>query len=63
MIRPLRLDRWGERQMEKPGKGKYGEPQHWDGLSSLFLMLAERDPPALTASERGWLRALSSHGI
>jgi 5-methylcytosine-specific restriction endonuclease McrA len=52
------LDKWGERPMEKPVKGKYGEPQHWDGLSSLFILLARRDPAALTAGERGWLRAL-----
>lgn len=54
------LDRWGERPIEKPVKGKYGEPQRWDGLSSLFVILAGREPTALTASERGWLRALQS---
>lgn len=25
-------------------KGKYGEPKYWDGLSSLFLVLARGDP-------------------
>jgi 5-methylcytosine-specific restriction endonuclease McrA len=52
------LDKWGERPTEKPVKGKYGEPQHWDGLSTLFVMLAQRDPTALTVSEKEWLRAL-----
>lgn len=46
--------------MYKPVKGKYGEPQHWDGLSGVFLMLAQRDPVGLTASEKGWLKALNS---
>jgi 5-methylcytosine-specific restriction endonuclease McrA len=54
------LDRWGERPIERPIKGKYGEPQNWDGLSSLFVMLAQSDSAELTASERGWLRALRS---
>jgi 5-methylcytosine-specific restriction endonuclease McrA len=52
------LDDWHERPIEKPVKGKYGEPQNWDGFSSLFVMLAQRDAAALTASERGWFRAL-----
>ena len=52
------LDNWGARPMEKPVKGKYGEPEHWDGLSSLFVMLAQRDPTILTVSEKEWLRAL-----
>ena len=53
------LDRWGARLPEKPIKGKYGEPQHWDGLSSLFVMLAQRHPAKLTAGERGWIRAFA----
>jgi|SRR5271163_2895742 len=52
------LAKWGERRLERPIKGKYGEPQNWDGLSSLFVMLAQREPAALTANERGWLRIL-----
>jgi hypothetical protein len=39
-------------------KGKYGEPEHWDGLSTLFVMLA-RVRTDLTASEKGWLGALT----
>jgi hypothetical protein len=42
-------------------KGKYGEPTHWDGLSSLFIVLARQSPNELNASERVWLRALENH--
>lgn len=56
------LDQWGARPMDRPIKGKYGEPQEWDGLSSLFVTLAKRDRAALTAGERDWLRALLSSG-
>jgi 5-methylcytosine-specific restriction endonuclease McrA len=53
------LNKWDKRQKEKPVKGKYGEPQNWDGLTSLFLMLTQRDGVGLTADEKGWLRALA----
>ena len=52
------MEKWNGRPIEKPIKGKYGEPQDWDGLSSLFVMLARRNPTALTASEKSWLQAL-----
>jgi 5-methylcytosine-specific restriction endonuclease McrA len=52
------LDEWGTHPQHKPIKGKYGEPQHWDGLSALFVLLAERDPKGLTASEKEWLKVL-----
>ena len=42
-------------------KGRYGEPKNWDGLSSLFVVLARQKPTNLSASERVWLRALESH--
>lgn len=42
----------------RPVKGKYGEPEHWDGLSTLFLLLLARNPGSATSSERAWLRAL-----
>ena len=48
---------------EKPGKpvkGKYGEPVYWDGLSSLFLVLAD-ETMTLTASEKAWKQALEAH--
>jgi HNH endonuclease len=52
------MKEWGERPQRKPIKGKHGEPQHWDGLSSLFVVLAQRDPSGLTVSERDWLKVL-----
>ncbi len=56
------LDKWNQREKRSPIKGKYGEPQHWDGLASVFVMLAERNPAKLTAGERDWLKAMKSHG-
>jgi 5-methylcytosine-specific restriction endonuclease McrA len=44
-------------------KGKYGEPRNWDGLSALFVVLAERAPETASASERDWLRVLRQRGI
>lgn len=41
-------------------KGKYGEPQEWDGLSTLFVALIERDPETARPSELDWLRVLKS---
>ena len=35
---------WDQRHKNKTVKEKYGEPQHWDGLSSVFIMLAGRFP-------------------
>jgi len=49
---------WDQRHKHKPVKGKYGEPQYWDGLSSMFVILADRFTDKLTAGEREWLRAL-----
>jgi 5-methylcytosine-specific restriction endonuclease McrA len=40
-------------------KGKYGEPKAWDGLSQLFITLAEQTSQIPSASEREWLRALT----
>jgi hypothetical protein len=39
-------------------KGKYGEPQDWDGLSTLFVILVERAPGTASTSEREWLKYL-----
>jgi 5-methylcytosine-specific restriction endonuclease McrA len=52
-------DQYLARSIKKSVKGKYGEPQNWDGLSLLFVALAQRDLTALTTSEKGWLRALA----
>jgi 5-methylcytosine-specific restriction endonuclease McrA len=40
-------------------KGKHGKPEHWDGFTSLFVVLADRDPSALSDSEREWFRVLT----
>ena len=39
-------------------KGKFGEPQAWDGLSTLFVTLVELPPLTASPTEREWLRAL-----
>jgi hypothetical protein len=53
------LEKWSQRPLHKPVKGRYGEPQYWDGLSALFVMFAQRNTGCLTASEKDWLRALA----
>jgi hypothetical protein len=47
-------------QPGKPVKGRLGEPRHWDGLTSLFLVLA-RSGFRLTAGEKAWKKALEAH--
>jgi 5-methylcytosine-specific restriction endonuclease McrA len=54
------LDKWNQRVIRTPIKGKYGEPQAWDGLSSLFVVLADRHSNVLSAGERGWLKAIKA---
>lgn len=49
---------WNRREVRKAIQGKYGEPQHWDGLSTLFAALAEDHLDELTKDEREWLKAL-----
>jgi len=47
-----------EYELERPGlpvKGRFGEPRNWDGLVSLFLILAPQNN--LTVTERSWERA------
>jgi len=52
--------KWNARKKRSPVKGKYGEPQHWDGLSLVFIMLAIRNASALTTGEREWLKVLGA---
>ena len=33
-------------------KGEHGEPEHWDGLASLFVLLARQAERPLTAVEK-----------
>lgn len=39
---------------------RYGPPQFWDGLSSLFVTLAADFVDELTARERAWLKVLNA---
>jgi 5-methylcytosine-specific restriction endonuclease McrA len=57
------IAQWNRRFRKKPVKGKYGEPQHWDGFSTLFVILAERDPASLTASEKEWRKVLDGVSV
>jgi hypothetical protein len=45
----------------QPVRGKYGEPSHWDGMSSLFVVLARENPDRLTVNERKWLNELERY--
>ena len=38
--------------------GKYGDPKHWDGLSSAYVAFARQPGRTLTSTERAWLTAL-----
>ena len=55
------LEVWNGRPKSSPIKGKYGEPQNWDGLTVLFVVLAERNTKNLTPVERDWLKAIKNH--
>ena len=57
------LDAWNQRYKRNPVKGKYGEPQHWDGLSTVFIILAESNPGHLTTGEKEWLRVLKNKAV
>jgi hypothetical protein len=37
------------------------DPQNWDGLTALFVVLAERNTKNLTPVERDWLKAIKNH--
>lgn len=52
------VGKWKEKPQRAPVKGKYGEPQNWDGLSTLFLVLARRADGSITAAELEWVKAL-----
>lgn len=38
-------------------KSKYGEPEHWDGFVSMFMVLARTNLEELTSTELHWYRA------
>ena len=41
-------------------KAKYGEPTGWDGLSGVFVALANDHRMAFTPTDQPWLRALTA---
>lgn len=53
-------DDYKRRNPSKPVHGKYGEPQHWDGLASLFLVLAAQSAE-LEPSEHRWADAIRKY--
>jgi 5-methylcytosine-specific restriction endonuclease McrA len=52
------LDEWERRARHSPVKGKYGEPEHYDGLTSLFMALHDCGLVTLTAEDKAWATAL-----
>ncbi len=40
-------------------KAKYGEPEHWDGFSVLFVLMVRGDKSGVTRSEMEWYEAFS----
>jgi 5-methylcytosine-specific restriction endonuclease McrA len=56
----LTADEHLKRHPVKKVKGKYGEPTHWDGFASLFVLLVNENPKLATASERAWSRVLTA---
>lgn len=54
------LRTWITRDKRNPVKGKYGEPRTWDGLSSVFVVLAKRYPSMLSVTDREWMTALTT---
>jgi hypothetical protein len=44
----------------RPVKGKYGEPEDWDGLSSLLITQVQQTPQIATRTELEWIQALNS---
>jgi len=52
--------KWENEHPFKPIRSKFGEPQVWDGFSSLFLYMAKRHASSFTATEKDWLKALQA---
>ena len=48
------------RNPTKAISSKYGDPQHWDGLSAVFTALAARHPLGLTSADKQWLKVLAT---
>ncbi|MBI5029654.1 MAG: HNH endonuclease [Chloroflexi bacterium] len=52
-------EKFREQEKFKYVKGQYGEPQNWDGLVSLFILLSEKYSSDLTPTEKHWLKAFN----
>jgi hypothetical protein len=52
--------KWEAEHPFKPIKSKFGEPERWDGFSSLFLFLAKPNASRLKKSEIDWMKALEA---
>lgn len=48
------------KEHRKP-KGKYGEPKRWDGMSSLFIVLAHERGVRMTPIEKAWLAEIQAY--
>jgi 5-methylcytosine-specific restriction endonuclease McrA len=53
------VERFDKKQPPRRVKGKYGEPEHWDGLSVLFVLMIRDDKSGATRSEIEWYEALT----
>jgi len=54
---------WADNHPPEKIKSKYGEPDRWDGLSSVFVLLAKQDWKHITRSEKEWLDALTKDQV
>lgn len=52
------VEHFTTRSPRRPVKAKYGEPIHWDGLSTLFVLLLSQDRTDVTKTDEEWLSAL-----
>jgi hypothetical protein len=53
------VDEFQKKHPLRSVKGKYGEPQYWDGFSTLFVLMVRDDQRGVTRSEMEWYRALN----
>ncbi len=51
-------EEWERKHPVRPIKSRFGEPENWDGFSTLFVVLARRHPASVIPTEKEWLEAL-----
>lgn len=51
-------EKWEREHPIKPIRSRHGEPEDWDGFSSVFAYFANHSPSKLTSTEKEWLEAL-----